>query len=162
MSVHNRHSLKGRPSVDLPDGTSFDARHSLNATEGFGAGLGRASDGAFSGTVSPLVRGGSGRNSGASGSLNSALMSDAEGGGGGEEPRASLLSEASSKADPTTGAPVFDPTANPAAFESQSYITKLVYSVLCLQWHDNVFDRHSPMAPQMYALESRISYFFQN
>lgn len=86
-------------------------------------------------------------------------MSDAEGGGGGEEPRVSLLSEASSKADPTTGAPVFDPTANPAAFESQSYITKLVYSVFCLQWHDNVFDRHSPMAPQMYALESRISFF---
>ena len=148
MSIHNRHSLNSRPSADLPGGRSFDARFLLNASEDIGTGV--RSGSAPGETVSPLAHGKDSVNSTSIGSLNEGLRSDAPGNAGGEGLRESLLSEASSnKGDPRTGEPTFDPMANPSSFESQSYITKLVYSIFCLQWHDNVFDRHEPMAPQM-------------
>ena len=44
----------------------------------------------------------------------------------------------------------FDPMSNPSTLLDQSWATKVFYSFFCLEWHDMVFDRKKPLAPQMY------------
>jgi hypothetical protein len=150
MSIHNRHSLNSRPSAGLPGGSSFDARFLLNASEDIGTGVRGGSGSTPNDTISPLANEKNSVNSASTGSNVEGLRCDPQGNGGGGELRESLLSEVSSnKGDPTAQEEIFDPMANPASFESQSCITKLIYSIFCLQWHDNVFDRDEPMAPQM-------------
>ena len=111
-----------------------------------------------SGTMSPLVHLEGDMNSGSIDGANTELIGDvrSKSDGVGEGLRESLLSKYSHQQELKAGEPTFDPAANPSSFESQTDVTKLVYKILNLKWHDNVFDKDAPMAPQMYVLYLKI------
>ena len=161
MSAHGRLSLEGQPTDDQYGGSTVDGRYLMSSTmEDFGTGIHGASstDSNQAGTISALVHVEVGANSGSNGDANTKLLHAARARDDlvDEGLRESLLSKALFKGEARAGEPTFDSAANPSSFESQSSITKLVYRTFNLQWHESVFDKHAPMAPQMYVLHAKV------